>query len=192
MNKIALIAVAGIAAAATAGSTATVSFSPASSTIDTTSTNAAERTVRVSVSISGSAGLTTFDAVLAAVEGEGLFTVANATLDNPFLFTAVPGISAITNAGPLGIRAFGSGPLFSGFDISGAQFSFDLIANEGALGAVTLTAQESGFSPIATNGLFADAYTAVIIGTASFNLVPAPGSLALLGLGGLAAARRRR
>ena len=190
MNKIAVIALAGVAA--TAAAQGTVTLTPSSGTIDTSSTNAMDRTVRVSVSISGPTGLTTFDAVLAAIQGDGLFTVANGSLDNPLLFTAVPGISEITAAGPLGFRATGSAPLFSGLDVSGLQFSFDLIANEGAVGVAEVGVIESGFSPIATTGLFSDAVADLTVNNATFNLVPAPASLALLGLGGLSAARRRR
>ena len=90
------------------------------------------------------------------------------------------------------IRVTGSGPLFSGLDVSGMQYSFDVTFDQGALGVASVDVTESGFSPLVTSGLFADAYAEVNISNASINLVPAPGSLALLGLGGLAAARRRR
>ncbi|MAY75129.1 MAG: hypothetical protein CMJ31_10505 [Phycisphaerae bacterium] len=190
-NSIALVAVAGIAAAATA-QTATVTVNPSATMIDTTATDAASRTVSVTVTITGDNGLTTFDAVMDAVEGSGLFTTANPMLVNPLLFTAVAGVSEARVEGPIGVRAFGSGPLLSGTDISGQQFTFDLIANAGAVGTVDLTVVGSGFSDIATMGLFATAYDNVVVNNATITLVPAPASLALLGLGGLAATRRRR
>ena len=189
-NSIALLAVAGIAAAATAQS-ATVNINASSATIDTTATDAASRTVTVTVSVSGDNGLTTFDAVMDAVQGAGTFTTSNPMLVNPNLFTAVPGISEAREEGPIGVRAFGAGPLLSGLDISGMQFTFDLTANFNAAGTVELTAANGG-SALATFGLFADEYQDVTVNNAIISLVPAPSSLALLGLGGLAATRRRR
>ncbi|MAY75130.1 MAG: hypothetical protein CMJ31_10510 [Phycisphaerae bacterium] len=190
-NAIALIAVAGIAAAA-AAQTATVTVSPSATSINTLGDEAA-RTVRVSVTVTGSAGLTSFDVVMDALQGNGLFTIANASLDNGLLFTAIPNVSEVTGEGPLGLRGYGAGALLSGTDVSGQQFSFDLIANAGAAGDVELTGITSGFSPIATMGLFASAYPEIIVNSGTVTLfVPAPASAALLGLGGLAATRRRR
>ena len=184
MNKIALLAVAGIAS--TAAAQATINVSASETTVDTTN---GPVTVRVSVSITGAQGLTTFDNIVSATGAAATF--GNQTFDNPFLFTAVPGITEFTDVAG-GFRATGSAPLFSGLDVSGLQYSFDVTFEQGALGQAEVGVSESGFSPLATFGLFSDAYAEVNVNNASFNLVPAPGSLALLGLGGLAAARRRR
>lgn len=66
------------------------------------------------------------------------------------------------------------------------QFAFQEVAPAGATRAVIVFAVES----FNNNGFLANA--SVAFDAASFRLVPAPSSLALLGLGGLAAARRRR
>lgn len=66
------------------------------------------------------------------------------------------------------------------------QFSFSEVAPTGTARAALVIAAQS----FTNDGVVAD--TTVVIDDASFSVVPAPASAALLGLGGLVAARRRR
>ncbi len=185
MKSITIAAIAGIAAAASAQS---VSLSFAA---DTTSANIGDTiSWTVSASFSGfadssayyggyvgsfdasDAGLGTSGNFMNMMNGEGVpATSAGASVNTINIFNAAL-LGTDDNSNPIDI------------------FSFDVVA--GAAGALSYGAD--GVNTVfPDDGIFTlgEEYQASV-NSDSVSIVPAPGALALLGLGGLAAARRRR
>lgn len=185
MKSFAILAVAGIAASATAQGV-TLHFSA-----DATSVNVGDTiSWTVSASFTGYADATayygghtgSFDANDAGLGTSGNFA-------NLMSFEGVPATSAGASVGTINIfnsALLGTNDAANPIDI----FTFDVVA--GAQGVLSYGA--TGISTVfADDGIFTlgDEYTAAV-NSGSVNIVPAPGAFALLGLGGLAAARRRR
>lgn len=95
-----------------------------------------------------------------------------------------PGTGTVT----FQLKIFGSGPVLAQFIYQDAEFAAGALQNNG--GSATI-----GFSTLASTGnnnVQWSFNTMSISSGTVLSLVPAPGSAALLGLGGLLAARRRR
>lgn len=186
MKNIALLAVAGLAAGAVAQGV-TLSFSA-----DATEVNVGDTVSwTVSASFTGYTDATayfggfvgTFDASDAGLgtsgnfanlmAGQGTAPAANgASVDSVNVFNAAL-LQTDDPANPIDI------------------FTFDVVT--GSAGVLSYSA--SGLSTVfANDGIFTlgDEFTSASINSDSVNIVPAPSAAALLGLGGLVAARRRR
>ena len=101
------------------------------------------------------------------------------------------GVPASANGADVNVNIFNSALLGSDDQSLGVFFTFDVVAEaEGALsystaGIATLFNSDFIFDPAIEFNVFP-------VNTDTVNIVPAPGALALLGLGGLVAGRRRR
>lgn len=178
--KTAIIAVAGLAAAATAQSTV---IDLSGIIVDA----AAPTSFNVNVGQSGALSSIDFDITVdAGVNGQNLSWGSEVFigLSGPggFSFTADGNDIDLTDDGP--------NDLIFGWDNAGGIFSFsgsvDLtgaLADAGGNWTVTLIDQFDDFGPD---------HQYLSGSTITINQVPAPAGLAILGLGGLAAARRRR
>jgi hypothetical protein len=126
------------------------------------------------------------------------------------------GSNVITGLGPLGYPSFGAvgeGALSFLFDVDQGEFGFQLVGGDGGSADVSFFRRDGSLiSTIAVSGLASAFYgfqrdggLTDIAGVSITNTdgagigldnlrftIPAPGSLALLGLGALAAGRRRR
>ncbi len=185
MKSIAILGVAGLAAAASAQS-ATLHFSASATTVNVGDT----------VSWTVSASFTGYPDPTAYFGGfNGMFDASDAGLGtsgnfvNLLSFEGFPATAAGASVADVNIfnaALLGTDDPSNPIDI----FTFDVVTSSaGALsyGATGVT------TVFPDNGIFTlgDELTASVM-TDTVNIVPAPGALALLGLGGLAAARRRR
>lgn len=195
MKTFAIAAVAGFAAAATAGNSFSLSIVGAPMTVDT-SMGAATFTVDVVGDssfgthllggafsmVSGSSNVTAMswsNAAWSAFNTDGGYAgngdynqVVFGQLVIPGIFPPAPGSELGGVIGSMQITVEGAGVL--NLDLAGGNpFSLETVdANSGATAS-------SATGSLSLNG-------------ASINLVPAPSAMALLGLGGLVAGRRRR
>ena len=197
-NTIALIAVAGLAAAASAQS-ATLNITPTATEIDT---SGGAVTVTINVSATGTNGIDGFDIqVLGNLAGTGGFQLGDTTVNTTNATVNADGV--VNTSGNGGGASASVNPFFFSAateGIDGQLFSFDVTIEAGSLGLLDFSAAEGGFGPagflhfFTPNGFVGlqNNYQDITVNGGRINLVPAPSSLALLGLGGLAAARRRR
>lgn len=126
---------------------------------------------------------------------DATFTLSAVALLTPLPFATLgPGqIDFYDNANVLQLTiTFDGGLLTSSFGFGASEFQGDNVTFSGPLlGGTVLTDEAFAFSfanPVAT----ANGYQATASFTSSATVVPAPGAAAMLGLGGLALARRRR
>lgn len=91
--------------------------------------------------------------------------------------------SEIDGGGVSSATLLGGAPLFAGADWS--FYSFDVMTGADVSGGVTLQF-------VAVTGGDPNGFSQLLIDDVSMTIVPAPSSVALLGLGGLVATRRRR
>lgn len=196
-NTIALFAVAGLAAAASA-QTASITLTPSSTTVDT---SGGDVTISVTVSASGSNGIEGFDVRgTGALNGTGSFTLGAATYAANAALTVNPGAQLAAGSASINPLFWAGSPSIAADGASAPLFSFNVTFAAGSLGEFSLSAVEAGLGPSGFLHFFNAAgfvaqqvnYTAITVNGGRVQLVPAPSSLALLGLGGLAAARRRR
>ncbi|USN98155.1 MAG: hypothetical protein H6810_08160 [Phycisphaeraceae bacterium] len=185
MKSISLLAIAGLAASAAAQGV-TLSFSA-----NTTTANIGD-----TVSWTVSASFTGYTDATAYYGGHvGSWDASDAGLGTSGNFANLlgfQGVAATSNGASVGtINIFNSALLGSDDPANPiAIFTFDVVA--GAAGDLSYGA--SGISTVfPDDGIFTlgDEYTASTTSD-TVHIVPAPGAFALLGLGGLAAARRRR
>ncbi len=179
--KTAIIAVAGLAAAATAQSTV---IDLSGITVDA----AAPTSFNVNVGQAGALSSLDFNVTVdAGVNGQNLSWGSEVFIG----LTHVPsGFSFTADGNDIDLTDDGPNDLIFGWDNAGGIFSFagsvDLtgaLADAGGDWTVTLIDQFDDFGPD---------HQYLSGSTITINQVPAPAGLAILGLGGLAAARRRR
>ncbi len=184
MKTVAIAAIAGLAAAASAQSVA-MNFSASATEINVGDTV----TWSVSVSFTGLQATGYFGgfvgSFLASDNGLGVASNMN-TLMSGEAVTPVANGASVNN-----INTFNSALLGTDDQSLGVFYTFDVTATaEGAL--------SYGAAGVATlfpsDFIFAGAieFTAFPVSSDTVSIVPAPGAFALLGLGGLAATRRRR
>ncbi len=183
-NAIAIAAVAGIAAAAAAQTSGSISFNAPAQV------NAGE-TFTVEVIASGDqAGILSFNLAISAANAASVGSpTGNAALFTFGTFAGVGDFEASGGANAFAKQQLANGSVLFSFQVTAGSSNIDLSAAAGTIdggGAGTLTyGVDAGFFFLPTD-----------FDNISFNgatvVVPAPGAAALLGLGGLAAARRRR
>jgi len=183
-NAIAIAAVAGLAAAASAQSVKL-----------TFSATASEINVGDTVSWTVSATFTGFADPSAYFGGfNGDFLASDNTLGTAGNFVnnmGFQGFPATANGADVNLNVFNSALLGTDDQSLGIFFEFDVTAE--AVGALSYT--ESGItSMFADDDIFTQPTEFLDVPTNSdiVSIVPAPGAVALLGLGGLVAGRRRR
>jgi len=202
MKTIAIAAVAGLAAAASAQETFSLSIVGAPATVDTTS---GAQTISFDIVADSSFGTHVLGGSFAVESNNGLVT--NMTWDNND-WDAFPTDGGFAGNGNYNQVIFGQLviPGLPPFDVPGAgserggsvgSFQVELAASGTGVIDFQLTEQQpfslqvidmnTGASP--TN---ADAGATLSLGSVRVNVVPAPSAMALLGLGGIAAGRRRR
>lgn len=184
MKTVAIAAVAGLAVAATAGSSVKLTFSATASEINVGDT--VSWTVEASYTGLSSTGY------FGGFNGD--FVSSDSSLGTAGNFTnnmGFEGTPAAATGADVNLNVFNSALLGSDDQSLGVFFTFDVTAEaEGALsydasGVATLFNSDFIFDP-------AIEFTAFPVNSDTVNIVPAPGALALLGLGGLVAGRRRR
>lgn len=182
-NAIAIAAVAGLAAAASAQSVKL-----------TFTATASEINVGDTVSWSVSATFTGFSTTAYFGGFNGDFLASDNSLGTAGNFNnlmAFQGFPATANGADVNVNIFNSALLGSDDQSLGTFFTFDVTAE--AEGGLSYT--ESGItSMFADDDIFTQPTEFLDVPTNSdiVNIVPAPGAVALLGLGGLVAGRRRR
>lgn len=226
MKSIAMLAVAGLAAAASAQPVAVVTvtnlgpsvLTPGQSFTVNVSVTSADSTIfdifAYDILLNGFAGFATFTGFEQVGGGVGIDSGSQQLGTDgsrlPGLFgvgLSGPQLFALPPAGPAGdLVIFQDAAQFDADgNLTGLFNATFTVNDDAAAGFFTIGAQEGlalapfvGFSsvrtPAAVPGLSAaSAYIVQVVGaTVEVVPIPTPGSLALLGLGGLAAARRRR
>lgn len=186
MKNIAMLAVAGLAAAASAQGV-TLTFSA----------DASEVMVGDTISWSVSASFTGFSSPTAYYGGyTGTFDASDAGLGTSGAFMNMmsgTGTAATANGASVGtINIFNSALLGSDNNANPYEiFTFEVVA--GATGVLSYSA--GGVNTVfPDDGIFSlgQEFAATVASDSVNIVVPAPGAAALLGLGGLVAARRRR
>ena len=191
MKTIAIATVAGFAAVSAAQSVATFTVTPSATEI------APGGTVTFEVTAQADSGLVGNNSGIGGVNLS--VDIANGTLDMGSLSATSSAFGQVnTDESDSNFQISFQANSFAGdnFDIGEVLFSFSVTAGDiGTLDISTSQGSLSGFNaavgipaPFGT----AVAYDTVNFGGASVNVIPAPGAVAVLGLGGLAAARRRR
>jgi hypothetical protein len=182
-NVVAIAAVAGVAAAAAAQTSGSISF------VAPTSVSAGE-TFSVLVVATGDQANAIVGFNL-AISAAGADAVAVGT-PNPelFAFSTFSGVGDFEASGGSNVfakAALSSGAALFSFDVTAGSSNIDLTAQAGTVDAVSALewGDDVGFFLLNTP------YDNVVFNGATV-VVPAPGAMAVLGLGGLAAARRRR
>jgi MYXO-CTERM domain-containing protein len=183
MKTVAIVALAGIAAASSAQSVK-LSFAATASEINVGDT----------VSWTVEAEFTGLSATGYFGGFNGDFVASDSSLGTAGNFAnlmAFEGVPATANGADVNVNVFNSALLGSDDPSLGVFFTFDVTAEAegvlsyGAAGVATLFNSEFIFDP-------AIEFTAFPVNSDSVSIVPAPGAMALLGLGGLVASRRRR
>jgi len=184
MKTVVIASLAGLAAAASAQS-ANLHFSASATEINVGDTV----TWTVSATFSGLSATGYFGGFV------GTFNASDSALGTAGNFASAmsgEGTPATGNGASVEtINVFNSALLGTDDQSLGDFFTFDVTAgNEGALsygaaGVVSLFNSDFIFEPVIE-------FTAFGVSSDSVNIVPAPGAVALLGLGGLVATRRRR
>ncbi|HHN79054.1 MAG TPA: PEP-CTERM sorting domain-containing protein [Phycisphaerales bacterium] len=184
MKSIAILSIAGLAAAASAQGIS-VDFSASATEINVGDTV----TWTVSVTATGYGPTAYFGGFV------GSFLSSDNTLglaSNMITFMNGEALPPVADGADVTtINVFNSALLGTDDQSIGVFYQFDVTAT--AEGALSYTAAGT-WSQFADDGIFSlpDEFTAPPITSDTVNIVPAPGALALLGLGGLTATRRRR
>lgn len=193
MKSVAMIAVAGLAAAASAQTpTMSMNFSASATEINVGETV----TWTVSVSFTGLSATGYFGGLSGPQAlGFGRFIASDnslGTASNFVNYMAGEGVPATADGATVrDINVFNSALLGTNDSSIGVFYQFDVTASAmgqlsyDAAGVATLFASNFIFNPPIE-------FTSWPVTSDVVNIVPAPGAFALLGLGGLAAARRRR
>lgn len=195
-STIAIVAVAGIAAAASA-QTGNVILTASASTVNQGDS------FTITATATGTNGIFGYNLLLDALEGAGLISGLRDLIDNPTGSTSIFGAPAGAgiNGTSVDRRDASAGVLIAALPIDNIPFfSFTVDTAADAVGVITYgSAQGSGtlggaLTYPTPQGIIITGtdYPTVNFGSVSVNVVPAPASLALVGLGGLAAIRRRR
>jgi hypothetical protein len=198
-SKIAIAAVAGLAAAASAQS-ASVILSASATTVQ------AGDSFTITATAAGDAGIFNYNLLVDAIAGLGLISGVSDLVDNPTGSTSIFGAPAGAGLGAgsgFGVdrRDASAGVLIAPIPIDNIPFfSFTVTTAGDALGTITygsatgsgttaaLTFPDASIPPIIRGANYAN----ISFGEVSVNVVPAPATLALVGLGGFVASRRRR
>lgn len=192
------IAVAGLAAGASA-QTGTVILTASATTVNQGDS------FTITATGTGTLGVFGYNYLIDVVSGFGLIDSISNLVDNPTNSTSIFGAPSGDGLGAgtgLGVdrRDASAGVVITPLPIDNIPFfSFTVTTDAAALGVITYgSAKGSGTkealtypdtsTPPVVRGLD---YPNMVFGTVSVNVVPAPASLALLGLAGLAARRRR-
>jgi len=190
--KIAIAAIAALAGTAAAQSSAayTLVANPASDVLPNGIISVSVFGQATSGQIGNGSGINGVNLSVEIANGTlvgGSFAATSENFGNPNFVTDAQGFDVSLQSNSFAGNNFSAGI---------ALFSFEVLA--GGAGTVDITTSQGTISLFnAATGLPAAftpsvAYDNVDFGSASISIVPAPGVAAVLGLGGLAAARRRR
>ena len=199
MKTIALAAVAGLASVATAGNSFSLTLVPSASTVDVSGGAA---TITIDVIGDSSFGTHMLGGAFSIGSGSGLvtnmawspaswssFNTDNGYAGNGDYNDVIFGQLVIPGVPPFDVPAPGSelgssiGSFTVTFDGGSGVVDFGLMA--GSPFTLEVLDLNSGTTAQSVNG-------SLTLNGASINVVPAPSAMALLGLGGLVAGRRRR
>ena len=193
MKSIALMAVAGLATVASAQSlSVNLSFDATSIAVGDSVTATVSATLEGFAAGSYLSSLN-IDLIASGALGEAS-NVSAVAWNNPAL--GFNGQGTASGADVLGVQAsqFSLIPPITAGDVAVISFTFTASA-EGVLSYSSSTAAGAPFSYSVTGPSFADqpvSFDDSAFSSGSLNIVPAPSAMALLGLGGLVAGRRRR
>jgi uncharacterized protein (TIGR03382 family) len=199
-STIALVAIAGFAAAASAGNSFSLSIAGAPASVDAT----AGATITVDIigdasvgthMLGGSFSMTSGNAMVSGMTWTpaawSAFNTDGGYAGNGDYNAVIFGQLVIPGVPPFDVPAAGS-------EVGSAIGSFQIMIAAGSAGVLDLTL--NGQSPFSLETLDLAAGTtanstddgSLSLNGASINVTPAPSAMALLGLGGLVAGRRRR
>ena len=198
-TSIALVAVAGFAAAASAGQNFSLSIAGAPATVDSTG----GATITVDIIGDSDFGTHMLGGSFAMTSGSGMvsgmtwaaaswsaFNTDGGYAGNGDYNAVIFGQLVIPGVPPFDVPAAGS-------ELGSAIGSFQIVIADGSFGTLDLSLE--GQSPFTLQvldliggGTADSSGGSLTLNGASINVVPAPSAMALLGLGGLVAGRRRR